>query len=71
MRSKQAMADRFSRMNGASFDKAYMQDMVRGHEMDVAAFRKEADSGMNMDLKNFAGRTVPTGQRGQCGADQQ
>lgn len=58
--SKRAMVDKFSRMSGAAFDKAYMQDMVKDHETDVAAFRKEADSGSNTDLKNFAGSTMPT-----------
>jgi len=55
-----ALIDRMSRMSGAAFDKAYMRDMVKDHESDVAAFQKEADSGMNPDLKSFAGQTLPT-----------
>jgi putative membrane protein len=56
----QAMVDRFRGMTGAAFDKAYMRDMVKDHEEDVAEFQKEASSGMNTDLKDFAGRTLPT-----------
>jgi putative membrane protein len=57
---KQAKVDRFKRMTGVAFDRAYMRDMLKDHEMDVAAFRKEADSGMNPNLKDFAGSTLPT-----------
>jgi putative membrane protein len=55
-----AVVDRFRNMNGAAFDKAYMRDMVKDHEMDVADFQKEANSGMNTDLKDWAGKTLPT-----------
>jgi putative membrane protein len=55
-----ALIDRMSRLNGAAFDKAYMRDMVKDHESDVAAFQKEADGGSNADLKSFAGQTLPT-----------
>jgi putative membrane protein len=37
-----------------------MADMVKDHQMDVAGFQKEANSGANYDLKNWAGSTLPT-----------
>ncbi len=56
-----AVVNRFSAMSGgAAFDRAYMRDMVKDHEMDVADFQKEANGGQNSDLKGFAGQTLPT-----------
>lgn len=51
---------RLSKLSGAAYDKAYMHDMVLDHEHDVAAFRKEAKSGKDPDLKAFASKTLPT-----------
>jgi putative membrane protein len=56
----QAAYDRLSKLHGASFDRAYMQDMVKDHKTDVAEFQKEANSGRNADLKSFASETLPT-----------
>lgn len=56
----QATYDRLSKLHGAEFDKAYMSDMVRDHRADVAEFEKEANSGSDSDLKNFASQTLPT-----------
>jgi putative membrane protein len=53
-------ADKLQKMNGASFDKAYMKDMVADHETDVAEFEREARSGKDPDLKAFAEKTLPT-----------
>ena len=55
----QATYDRLSKLHGADFDRAYMQDMVKDHKTDVAEFQKEASSGRNADLKNFASETLP------------
>jgi putative membrane protein len=55
-----AMVDKYSAMSGTAFDRAYMRDMVKDHQMDVADFQKEANSGSNYDLKNWAGKTLPT-----------
>ena len=56
----QATYDRLSKLNGASFDRAYARDMVRDHETDVAAFQKEANGGKTDSLKSFASETLPT-----------
>lgn len=55
-----ALKDRLSKLSGAQFDRAYMQNMVSDHKKDVAEFKKEASSGKDNDLKNFASQTVPT-----------
>ena len=46
-----ATRDRLAKLNGAAFDKAYMQDMVTDHKQDVAKFRKESTSAHDADLK--------------------
>ena len=56
----QALKDKLSKLSGATFDKAYMSSMVKDHQMDVADFQKEANSGSDSDLKNFASQTLPT-----------
>ena len=55
------MVAKFSNMPaGAAFDKAYSRDMVKDHTEDVAEFQKESSGGSDMDLKNWAGSTLPT-----------
>ena len=49
-----------SAKTGADFDKAYISDMVKDHEEDIAAFQKEANSGTDEDLKAFASKALPT-----------
>jgi putative membrane protein len=56
----QATVNRLSKLNGKEFDQAYMKGMVADHKTDVAEFQREADHGMDPDLKAFAGKTVPT-----------
>ena len=55
-----ALMNRLQKLNGAAFDRAYMQSMVADHEKDVAKFREEAKSSPDPDVKDFASRTLPT-----------
>jgi len=57
-KDKSAM-DKLSKMSGPAFDKAYMQNMVKDHQKDVAEFQKEASNGTDPDLKAWAGTTLP------------
>jgi len=59
----QATKDRLSKLSGAQFDKAYMKDMVEDHKKDVAEFQKEANSGKDPAVKNFAQQTLPVLQQ--------
>jgi putative membrane protein len=52
--------DHLSKLSGSAFDKAYVNDMVKDHEADVAAFKKEAASGKDDAIKTFASDTLPT-----------
>jgi len=56
----QATHDRLAKLSGEAFDKAYMSDMVMDHQHDVAAFKREAASGKDPDLKAWAAKTLPT-----------
>jgi putative membrane protein len=55
----QAEYDRLSKLSGDAFDKAYMKHMLTDHRKDVAEFKKEASSGKDDAVKNFASSTVP------------
>jgi putative membrane protein len=55
-----AIVDRYENMSGTELDRAYMRDMVKDHRTDIADFQKEANSGTNSELKNWAASTLPT-----------
>jgi len=52
-----ATKDRLSKLSGAAFDRAYMAEMLKDHQMDSTAFHKEATSGKDAELKAFASKT--------------
>lgn len=52
--------DHLTSLNGAEFDKAYMQHMVEDHEQDVAEFEKASTSAQDSDVKAWAAKTLPT-----------
>jgi putative membrane protein len=45
---------------GGHFDHAYIADMVKDHQSDIAAFEREVTEGQNPELKSFAEKTLPT-----------
>lgn len=55
----QQTAEALAKLNGASFDRAYMRQMVEDHEKAVQLFSKEAQQGQDADLKAFAAKTLP------------
>ena len=55
-----ATIDRLSKLSGAAFDRAYVQEMLKDHQKDVAAFRTESKSGKDPEVKAWAGKTLPT-----------
>jgi putative membrane protein len=55
-----ATKERLSKLSGAQFDKAYMANMVRDHQQDVAEFRRESKMAKDPDVKSFASQTLPT-----------
>jgi len=55
----QAVVDKLTGLDGAAFDQAYVQEMVKDHQEDVKKFQDEADNGRDPDLKAFAAETLP------------
>ncbi|MEH2252003.1 DUF4142 domain-containing protein [Nostoc sp.] len=49
-----------SKLSGATFDQAYMNQMVKDHVKTVSLFQREADQGHDQDLKAWATKTLPT-----------
>jgi putative membrane protein len=56
---QQAIYDKLSKLSGSAFDKAYMHDMLKDHEEDIKAFKKESMTGTDPQIKNFAAETLP------------
>ncbi|HXA52275.1 MAG TPA: DUF4142 domain-containing protein [Candidatus Acidoferrum sp.] len=56
----QATKDRLSKLTGADFDRAYMQEMVTDHQQDIAEFRRESARATDPDVKALAAKTLPT-----------
>lgn len=52
--------ERLSHKTGVDFDKAYIEDMVKDHKSDIAAFEKEANSGSDSQAKAMAEKALPT-----------
>jgi putative membrane protein len=57
---QQEEATRLATLQGAAFDRAYLQQMVQDHEEDVSLFRTQATEGQDPELKSFAAKTLPT-----------
>lgn len=55
-----ALRDRLLELSGDGFDRAYMAAMLDDHRKDVSAFRIEARSGKDPDVKAWAAKTLPT-----------
>lgn len=55
-----ALKKKLEGLSGAAFDKAYVSEMVKDHEHDVAAFERHTRKGHDPDVTAFASRTLPT-----------
>lgn len=51
---------RLEKLSGEKFDKAYMKDMVKDHQKDVAEFEQEAKVAKDPQIKGFAEQSLPT-----------
>ena len=54
-----ATIDQLSKLSGEAFDRAYVQEMLKDHQRDVAAFRAESKSGKDPEVKAWADKTLP------------
>jgi putative membrane protein len=56
----QTTYNKLRNLSGADFDRAYADAMVKDHEQDIAAFEREAKSGKDPAVRQFAQDTLPT-----------
>jgi putative membrane protein len=54
---------KMSKMDNANFDQQYLAEMLKDHQKDIAEFQREAQNGMDPDVKRFAAKTLPTLQQ--------
>jgi putative membrane protein len=57
---KMASSMPIAKATGAAFDEEFAKMMVDDHQKTVALFEKEANSGSDPDVKNWASKTLPT-----------
>jgi len=50
---------KLEKLEGAAFDRAYVEDQIRDHEKTIALFEREAKTGKDSELKAFAEKTLP------------
>jgi putative membrane protein len=58
--SHQSELDKLKSLKGADFSSRYNEDQVSGHKDAVSLFERYAKSGDNPQLKDWAGKTLPT-----------
>lgn len=51
---------KLSSLSGAEFDREYAKMMLSDHRKDVSEFEKQSTRGTDADLREFAGKTLPT-----------
>jgi len=56
----QEVIDRLSKLSGKEFDRAYMAEMLKDHEKDVAAFDRISQQGNDPDLRAWTTKSLPT-----------
>lgn len=55
-----ATRDRLAKFSGEQFDNAYMAEMLKDHKDNVTTFRRELNSAQDMDIQQFADKSLPT-----------
>lgn len=54
-----AAKTRLEKLSGASFDRAYLDTMVKDHQKTIKEFERQASAGSDAELKAFAAKTLP------------
>ena len=57
---KQKMYTDMEKMTGKAFDKEYISMMVKAHNDGIALFEDTKSNASDVDVKNFADKTLPT-----------
>lgn len=58
-KQQQAAMAHIEKLHGTAFDRAYIAAQLKAHEKTVDLFRKEAQSGQDTQLKQFAQQSLP------------
>jgi putative membrane protein len=58
--AKMVMSMPFANKSGADFDREFAKEAVEDHQKDIGEFEKEANTGADADVRNWAKRTLPT-----------
>ena len=56
----QQTIERLENLSGAAFDRAYMTEMIRHHEQDLAAFQRMSTSASSAEVRQLAGSGAST-----------
>ncbi|HYC37936.1 MAG TPA: DUF4142 domain-containing protein [Usitatibacter sp.] len=56
----QKLANKLQKLQGAEFDREYMQHMVKDHKKDVSEFQKASKNAKDAEVKAFAAKNLPT-----------
>jgi len=56
---QKATYDKLNGLSGEEFDKEFVKVMVKDHEKAVGLFQKQADKGVDAEVKAFAAKTLP------------
>ena len=59
-KTNQQVKQRLSKLSGATFNREYLNHMLKDHQNDVSAFQTEAQEGQDPDVKAFAAQKLPT-----------
>jgi putative membrane protein len=60
---RQAVASQLGELEGAAFDRQYVEQQLADHEATLTLFRNEANSGQDPELRAFAERYAPVIER--------
>ena len=58
--SGQQAVDRLEKLSGTAFDQAYMSEMIREHEQDLAAFQQMSNSARSSEVRQLASSGAST-----------
>jgi putative membrane protein len=59
-RQAQMTKEQLEKLSSAEFDKAFIQRLIRDHEMDIAQFQEEAKNGKDTATRDLADSALPT-----------
>ena len=66
LRDHQRLVNKFIRLGGSEFDRAYMDEMVKQHDDEVKLYQQESEAGRVESLKHLATKLLPELQQRQA-----